>query len=140
MVERKSVLLIAKLLPQRTAENMAQAIKEALEDKKVKTITVDRGKEFALYEKIEKTIKAKIYFADAYCAWQKGTVENTNGLLRQYYPKKFEFDQTTQEELDEIVEEINNRPRKRLGYKTPKEIFLVLHLSWQFSILKKMPI
>lgn len=123
MVERKSGLLIAKLLPQRTAENMAQAIIEALEEKKVKTITVDRGKEFALYEKIEKAIKAKIYFADAYCAWQKGTVENTNGLLRQYYPKKFEFNQTTQEELDEIVEEINNRPRKRLGYKTPKEIF-----------------
>lgn len=123
MVERKSGLLIAKLLPDRTAENMSKAIIESLEDKKAKTITVDRGKEFAGYDKVEKKLKVNVYFADAYCAWQKGTVENTNGLLRQYYPKKFEFNLTTQEELDEIIEEINNRPRKRLGFKTPKEIF-----------------
>ena len=130
MVERKSGFLIARLLPDRTAENMAKAIIESMEDKKVKTITVDRGKEFAQYKKIEKALKAEVYFADAYCAWQKGTVENTNGLLRQYYPKKFEFNNTTQNELDEIVNEINNRPRKRLGYLTPNEVFKkMLHLS-----------
>ena len=120
-VDRKSGYLIARLLPDRTAKHMAEAIMEAFDGKKIRTLTVDRGKEFACYQKIEKALGIKVYFTDAYCAWQKGTVENTNGLLRQYFPKKFNFNEITQEELDKVVDEINNRPRKRLGYLTPKE-------------------
>ena len=64
-----------------------------------------------------------VYFADPYSSWQRGTNENTNGLLREFYPKKFDFSNITQNELDIVLNIINNRPRKCLGYKTPAEVF-----------------
>ncbi|MBP3886096.1 IS30 family transposase, partial [Zhenhengia yiwuensis] len=66
----------------------------------------------------------EIYFADPYASWQRGTNENTNGLIREFYPKKYNFSGITQDDLNEIVTKINNRPRKCLGYKTPNEVFL----------------
>ena len=89
----------------------------------IKTFTVDRGKEFAGYVDIENTLNIDVYFADAYASWQRGTNENTNGLLREFYPKKFDFSSINQKELDNTVTIINNRPRKCLGYKTPAEVF-----------------
>ena len=89
----------------------------------IKTFTVDRGKEFAGYVDIENTLNIDVYFADAYASWQRGTNENTNGLLRELYPKRFDFSSISQKELDAIVTVINNRPRKCLGYKTPAEVF-----------------
>ena len=96
---------------------------EPISSKLVKTFTVDRGKEFAGYNEIEKKLNIDVYFEDPYSSWQRGTNENTNGLLREFYPKKFNFSMITQDELDIVVKIINNRPRKCLGYKTPAEVF-----------------
>ncbi|WP_173553215.1 IS30 family transposase, partial [Sharpea azabuensis] len=90
LAERKSRFYIAIPVEDRTAKNVTPAIIEALgklPSELVKTITFDRGKEFAEYEKIEAALGCKTYFCDPYCAWQKGTNENTNGLLREFYPK-----------------------------------------------------
>ena len=78
----------------------------------VKTITFDRGKEFSGYEQIEKELGCKTYFCDPYCAWQKGTNENTNGLLREFYPKGMDLSEVDKEEVEEILRSLNNRPGK----------------------------
>ena len=89
----------------------------------VKTITCDRGKEFAGWETIEKELNTNVYFADPYCAWQKGTNENSNGLLREFYPKGTDLSKTNEKEVQEILKLLNNRPRKCINYKTPQELF-----------------
>ena len=95
---------------------------QLISKKLIKTFTVDRGKEFAGYNEIEKRLNIDVYFADPYASWQIGTNENTNVLLRQFYPKIFDFSTITQNKLDVVVNIINNRPRKCLGYKTPAEV------------------
>lgn len=90
----------------------------------VLTITFDNGKEFAGHEKIAKVLKADCYFADPYSSWQRGSNENLNGLVRQYFPKKStDFTQVTDAEIAEVERKLNNRPRKRLGWKTPAQVF-----------------
>ena len=89
----------------------------------LKTLTVDRGKEFAGYLDLESTLKVDVYFADPYSSWQRGTNENTNGLIREFFPKKFDFSTITQEDVDIVENILNNRPRKCLGFKTPLEVF-----------------
>ena len=84
-----------------------------------KTLTLNNGVEMSNYEEIERKTSLAIYFAHPYHSWERGTNENTNGLLRFYYPKKMSFSSITQKQLDAAVLEINTRPRKRLGYKTP---------------------
>ena len=88
----------------------------------VKTITCDRGKEFAGWKRIEKELDCDMYFADPYCAWQKGTNENSNGLLREYYPKGMDLSKTNNNELKQKLDLLNNRPRKCINYKTPNEL------------------
>ncbi|WP_444932314.1 IS30 family transposase [Microbulbifer sp. SSSA002] len=88
----------------------------------VHTITADNGKEFALHEKIGEALDAKVYFAHPYSSWERGLNENTNGLLRQYFPKKTDFKLVDQADVEAAVERLNNRPRKMLGYKTPKQV------------------
>ena len=95
---------------------------EPISNKLIKTFAVDRGKEFTGYNEIEKTLNIDVYFAGPYASWQRGTNENTNGLLREFYPKKFDFSTITQNKLDVVVNIINNRPRKCLGYKTSTEV------------------
>lgn len=85
------------------------------------TITYDRGIEFADYESIQAKTKAVVYFADAYCSYQRGSNENLNGLLRQYFPKRSDFKQLTQAQVTEVQNKLNNRPRKRYNYRTPVE-------------------
>jgi IS30 family transposase len=107
-------MYIAIKVPNRTAEIVSQAIIKALKDfpeDMVKTITFDRGKEFG-----------STYFCDPYCAWQKGTNENANGLLREFYPKGMDLSLDDEDELKHNLELMNNRPRKCLGYKTPNEV------------------
>lgn len=126
LAERKSRLFLAKQLPDRTSENVTAAIIELLSifPKEIrKTITCDRGKEFAGYKEIEEQLNCEVYFADPYCAWQKGTNENSNGLLREFYPKGMDLSQTNNNELKEKLELLNNRPRKCIDFKTPAEIF-----------------
>ena len=87
------------------------------------SITYDNGTEFSAHDIIERKAKLRIYFANPYHSWERGTNENTNGLLRQFFPKKSSFDTVTQEEVDRVVKMINHRPRKRLNYLSPFEVF-----------------
>lgn len=125
LAERKSRFYICKLLPDRKEESVTKAIIELLSEfpqELVKTITCDRGKEFAGWKKIEESLNCDMYFADPYCAWQKGTNENSNGLLREYYPKGMDLSKTNNIELKEKLDLLNNRPRKCINYKTPNEL------------------
>lgn len=125
LAERKSRLYLAKHIPDRKEETVTKAIVELLSQfpkEFVKTITCDRGKEFAGYHKIEKLLNIDMYFTDAYCAWQKGTNENSNGLLREFYPKSMDLSKTNNIELKEKLDLINNRPRRCNNYKTSNEV------------------
>lgn len=125
-VERKAGYLLANLLYDVTAEKIRfESIKSFTEipRNKLKTITYDRGTEFADWALTERELQAGIYFAHAYHSWERGTNENTNGLLRRYFPKKTLFANIKEEELERIVTEINCRPRKRLNYRSPYEVF-----------------
>lgn len=93
---------------------------------KIHTLTSDNGKEFANHASIAKTLELKYYFADPYKSWQRGSNENLNGLIRQYFPKNLDFRFITDAEVEFVVEELNNRPRKRFGYLTPNEVNLKL--------------
>ena len=131
LAERKSRMYIAILVPDKSSANVTPAIINALKnfpDDLVKTITFDRGKEFAGYKEIEETLHCNTYFCDPYCAWQKGTNENTNGLLREFYPKGMDLSEVNKEELQHILDLMNNRPRKCLDYKTPTEVMNNDHL------------
>lgn len=125
LVERKSNLLRMMLVPNRKAETVHKATVKILKDIKenIHTITFDNGKEFGDHEKMASDLDTKIYFADPYCSWQRGLNENTNGLIRQYFPKKTDFTKLTQKQVAKIEREINERPRKLLSFKSPFEIF-----------------
>jgi len=88
----------------------------------IKTLTVDNGNEFALHDIISKRLKTQVYFADPYSPWQRGLNENTNGLIRRFYPKGTDFTKVSERELLKVQNLLNERPRKILGFKTPKEI------------------
>jgi transposase, IS30 family len=125
--ERKTRLYQAIKMPDRTAASMKTAfsiLAGRLPKGTFQTATVDRGKEFACYEDLESAHEIAIYFADPYSSWQRGTNENANGLLREFFPKKTDFDQITESELNLALSLINNRPRKCLGWKTANESFM----------------
>ena len=94
-----------------------------LAKKKKQTLTLDNGLEFNDFEYLEATTGLEIYFCHPYHSWERGTNENTNGLLRQYFPKKTSLEFVTQQQIDEAVARLNTRPRKRLAYRTPLEVF-----------------
>lgn len=124
--ERKTRFYLARKIPNRTADSMEQAIKEVVKEypKDVfKSSTTDRGKEFSCYKKIEKDLQIDVYFADPYSSWQRGTNENSNGLLREFFPKKTDLAAISEDELQRAIDLINHRPRKILGWKTPHEAF-----------------
>jgi transposase, IS30 family len=126
LVERKSLLLCAARVGSKQAEAVAQAITDALRvlpSPWRKTVTFDNGTEFARHENITQALGADIYFAHPYASNERARNENTNGLLRQYLPKGTSFENLTQQQLNAIVQELNDRPRKSLGYRTPKELF-----------------
>ena len=87
-----------------------------------KTLTLDNGKEFAEHEQLAAEAALKVYFAEPYCAWQRGTNENTNGLIRQFFPKGTDLADIPEHRFTKVQQLLNNRPRKRLGYRTPLEI------------------
>jgi IS30 family transposase len=125
-VERKSGKLIASKVKSKTADAIliATAIDfNDIPDKLCISMTYDNGKEFASHEEITKYTGLTVYFAHAYSPWERGTNENTNGLLRQFIPKGTDFDTVTDEDLQKYVNLLNNRPRKRHGFKSPNEIF-----------------
>ena len=145
VVERKSgytvALLIKQLSPElnrldevdlelkrltmnlRFADGVSEAMNRIVKSKYQKTLTLDNGSENVGYEWIEKATSLEVFFANPYHSWERGTNENTNGLLRFYFPKGLSFENLTQADVDKAVNLLNNRPRKRLQYKTPREVF-----------------
>jgi Transposase and inactivated derivatives, IS30 family len=129
-VDRKSRYFAAALLSKRSEQQMREALKEALRGLPVYTLSLDNGSEFAEYKEIEKDLGATVYFADPHSPWQRGSNENINGLVRFFFPKGADFKAVAQEELYRVIELINERPRKCLGWLSPKDVFFtqVLHL------------
>lgn len=122
-VERKSKLLRMKKVEHKTGSLTRDAICTALQDLVVKTITRDNGREFSEHETIARQLKADFYFCHPYSSWERGVNENTNGLIRQYFPQQTAFATITEMELKEAQEKLNHRPRKTLGYRTPHEVY-----------------
>lgn len=125
-VERKSRYLLAVKLHDKKASTMTEQSTKSFRrvPKRLrKTLTVDNGKEFSRFKELEENTGLEVFFADPYAAWQRGTNENTNGLLRFYFPKGTDFRKTSEEELAIVVEKLNHRPRKCLNYRTPHEVF-----------------
>lgn len=125
LVDRRSgFTLIGKLTRKtaRQARDAATGLLGPLSDL-VHTITLDNGKEFAFHDDIARSLDAQIYFAHPYSSWERGLNENTNGLIRQYFPKKHDFTTITDDEIGEAMYRLNHRPRKKLGFKTPYEVF-----------------
>ena len=124
--ERKTRFYVSIKMPDRSQDSMYKAIEKLLSlfPKEVfKTMTSDRGKEFGYYKKVESNYNVDFYFADAYSAWQRGTNENSNGLLREFYPKKTDLSRVTDEDLKRVLKVLNTRPRKCLSFNTPLEEF-----------------
>ena len=126
LAERKTRFYIAVKMPDRRAETMENAIVSALSafpSQLVKTITCDRGAEFANWRRIEERLHCEVYFADPYCAWQKGTNENLNGLLREFYPKGRNLSRVAPATLKRNLALINARPRKVLNFHSAQELW-----------------
>lgn len=125
LVERKSRFYKAIKSPNRHADVVARLIIDYLKQypsELVKTITTDNGKEFAEWEQIEKELNCEVYFCDTFCAWQKGSNENSNGLLREFFPKGYNLSRYTQVYIDKKVNLINNRPRKCNNWISPSKL------------------
>ena len=132
LVERKSLYLLPRLVPSKHACEVAQAIIDAMNElpaKAAKTVTFDNGTEFAAHERMAEELRIAVYFAHTYCSNERARNENTNGLLRQYFPKGSSFEHLTQSQIQDVANELNNRPRKTLGYRTPHEVFYGLPVA-----------
>jgi IS30 family transposase len=126
MVERKSLYTVIVKLTGKRADLLADAAVNrmaAMKDK-IKTITLDNGLEFAAHEAITEGLEADIYFAHPYASWERGINENTNGLIRQYFPKGTDFTKVTEEQIQFVMDRLNSRPRKTRGCRSPNELFM----------------
>ena len=123
--DRATGMLKLGYIPNKSARGVQAKTEELLEDWKpfIKTITSDNGKEFANHQEIAEELAIDFYFAKPYHSWQRGANENLNGLVRQYFPKGSNFDNITETAVKETENILNNRPRKRFGFKTPNEVF-----------------
>lgn len=125
-VDRASRYLVARKLDRCSAKQTNAALHggmRRLPAEKRQTLTTDNGREFARHRRLAKLLGLEVYFAHPYTAWERGTCENTNGLLRQYLPKWMSFSELTDWQLESYVRALNNRPRKCLNYRTPAEVF-----------------
>jgi IS30 family transposase len=125
LTERKSRLTLFAKVKRKSAELVSRSIQRLLEpiSSKVFTLTSDNGKEFARHQEISTALNADFYFAHPYSSWERGLNENTNGLIRQYFPKKHDFTTITEKAISMVMNKLNNRPRKCLGFKTPNQVF-----------------
>ncbi len=125
LTARKSKLLLMQRVADKTAAGVAQAVTTLLGEvaDKVHTITSDNGREFAHHQALAEKLAADFYFAHPYSSWERGLNENTNGLIRQYIPKRCDFATITDEEVQQVQQRLNSRPRKTLGYQTPHQVF-----------------
>ena len=122
LVDRKSRHLKMGLLAARTAEDTRKVIEKLLHGLPVKSVSLDNGSEFSEFRKLEENLRTLVYFAEPHKPWQRGTNENTNDIVRFFFPKGFDFRTVTDEDIQIVEDLINNRPRKCLGWKTPTEI------------------
>ena len=127
LVERTSRYLMLIHLP---TDRRAQTVRDAIARKiqqlpttLIRTLTWDQSKEMSEHAQFSIDTGVAVYFCDPHSPWQRGTVENTNGLLRQYFPRRSDFAVLAEADLDTVAHELNNRPRKTLGYRTPSEVF-----------------
>ena len=125
VVDRKSKYAIIQKVKSKRAKEVTQALITMLQPLKhiTKTITSDNGKEFAYHKQVSEALDTSFYFAHPYSSWERGLNEHTNGLIRQYLPKKTDFTQISKEEITTIQNKLNHRPRKILNYRTPYEVF-----------------
>lgn len=126
ITERTTNFFMMKKLPEgKNAKALAKVVSRMLMPYKayVHSITTDNGTEFAEHEKISNSLETKIYFTHPYSSWEKGLIEYTNKLIRQYIPKKSNFNEYNNHLINEIQKKINARPRKKLNYETPLKIF-----------------
>jgi len=132
LAERKSRYVLAGHIRSKHADGVTTSINGLLMPYKDRchTITFDNGKEFAEHEKMAKALKADIYFAHPYHSWERGLNENSNGLLRQYFPKGMELIDITEAQVLAAVEKLNHRPRKVLGFRTPHEVFFGVEMRY----------
>lgn len=141
LVERKTGFLIIKKIKARSVDEVNKACIDAINEhgKNFKTITFDNGTEFHGYKKLEELFPVTCYFATPYHSWERGTNENTNGLIRQYIPKKSCMKSLSQVDCDRIAYKLNTRPRKRLGFKSPYEVYYqtdsLLHFDFELKFL-----
>lgn len=129
LIERSTnMLFMRKLKKGKNAKELARTVIHLLSPFKehVKSITTDNGTEFACHEMISKSLGVTVYFANPYASWQKGAIENANGLIRQYVPKKETFEHVSHQQITKYSKKINMRPRKKLEFRTPHECFYEL--------------
>jgi len=131
LVERKTLYTLIVPLKSKNGEQLKDAVIEALKPFKdrVLTLTFDNGREFAHHQEMAKALEADVYFAHPYASWERGINENTNGLIRQYFPKGSDLREITLEQAQRVMDLLNNRPRKTRGGKTPNELFLGLEVD-----------
>ena len=124
LTERKSRLSLIAKVTRRCAEAVATTVITLLKPLTLPlhTLTSDNGREFAHHTTSAKALKVRFFFAHPYAAWERGLNENTNGLIRQYFPKQRPFATISQEEIQVVMAKLNNRPRKSLGFKTPNQV------------------
>ena len=125
LVERKTLYTVIVRLDGKHADKLADALIDKMTTyrEQVKTITFDNGLEFAAHSRMAEALNTDIYFAHPYSSWERGINENTNGLIRQYFPKGTDFSQVTQKQIQHVMDRLNNRPRKTRKGKTPNELF-----------------
>lgn len=128
--ERKSRLSLMALATNKTARAVTDALLTVLRPvaNQVHTLTYDNGKEFAYHLDIANELESQGFFAHPYHSWERGLNEDTNGLIRQYLPKGTDFQSLTKQEVQTIMDKLNNRPRKCLGFKTPNQVFFGITL------------
>ena len=126
LVDRRSRFLLAGKISSRNATETREMMQRLLAGHTVRSISLDNGTEFAEFRLLEQNVGVPVYFAEPHKPWQRGTNENTNGLLRFFFPKGSDFRTLTQAQLDVVVDLLNDRPRKCLGWKSPREVFVAL--------------
>lgn len=126
LVERKSGYTAIGRLAKRAAPEVNARLQQLItaQPRPVRTITLDNGTEFHSYKALEATSEARCYFATPHHAWERGTNENTNGLIRQYFKKRVSMEHLTQRDCQRVADTLNRRPRKRLGFRTPEEVYV----------------
>lgn len=131
IVERATNYTVAARVASKSAKDVTEATIDLLKPfgSSVLTITADNGKEFAYHEKISTALGTNVYFAHPYCSWERGLNENTNGLLRQFFPKETDFRDINQVDVDWAIDMLNSRPRKGLDFQTPNQLMGIQKLA-----------